>query len=449
MLFVSSNSLAAVATMDPKEQALAASMMAVNTAKSTELFEATSGALQLNEIQNRLDNSSDRVLDAQRLLQNIEAYEVTPQLVESVDANLAAAGVVIPLEEGFEAVQGAESLGRTLLPKNFLYTRLAGCENFLTDFFKTSRDVAIQLGASFKDAWVIFTESQKGLKNSLDLLEQQLAAYPAFISTNTFILEFRLFNLFKIKGKVDGDWPGNLRKLNSTISALSGSYYQNSKNALQTTISYFGGFSSLTEQQAQERILLLPISVPSVPFKECSYPNNRYADSNRVVAKQSVELMGGAYFYDVRLKDRPRIADNADQVADFMTAYLTNDMTGFSNDEDKSWREVGTEIKALSSREISAVIVELRGILNAWETMFEKGEKFKMMDADYNDVIKGLVESELSDDTKSQLAKWFGQVVRKNQMELLMNRVAVSNYLTLIVNGLIQICNNSIKVNAP
>lgn len=160
--------------MDNKDETLSAQMAAVNSAKSVELFDALRSTIQLNEVQTALDNSADRVMEAQKLLDAVEPYEVSPALVEVVDARLARAGVDIPLEVGFAEVQGAEALGHTLLPKNFLLTRRAGCENFLTQFFKDSREVAIQIGAAFRDTWVIFTQSEDNLNKALDLLETQI-----------------------------------------------------------------------------------------------------------------------------------------------------------------------------------------------------------------------------------------------------------------------------------
>jgi hypothetical protein len=433
--------------MDNDHEILSAQMAAVNSAKSVELFDALRGTIQLNEVQTALDNSADRVLETQKLLENVEAYQVSPALVETVDERLARAGVEIPLEVGFAEVQGAEALGHTLLPKNFLFTRQAGCENFLTQFFRDSREVAIQIGAAFRDTWVLFTQSEADLNKALDLLETQINSYPDFMSTNSFILEFRLFNLFKVNGKVNGDWTGNLNKLSSTISALSSGYYLNNKQTLNALMSYFGGFTSLNQAAAMERLQILPISIPDIPFKECTYPNRTH-ESLLTTSKQSVELMGGAYFYDTRLKNRPKRCETIDLISEFIDLHIKNDRTAFENNADLVHDQVGTEIKALSSKEIKAIIKSLRALLKDWNSMFEKSEKFKVGDADFNDIIKGIIDAEIDETTRMYIAKWFGALVRHNQMELLQIRVGVANYLTLIVNGLIQICNNSIKVNA-
>lgn len=434
--------------MSEQDKLLAAEMAAVSAVKSTEIVEAASSAGELNAYQNKLDDSLDRVLDAQRTLQSLEAYQVTPELAASIDRDLAKADVVVPPTEGLGVVLGAESLGISLMPKDYLFSRLMGCESFLGDFFKNSREVVQRIGASFRDSYVIFTESQESLSKSLDLLENLIDTHPDFASSESFILEHRLYNLFKVNGKVNQDWAGNLTKLSSTIGALSTNYFLNSKNVLQSTYSYFGGFAGMDQVQANDRIYQLPISIPSIPFKECTYPNNRHGGPN-LVAKQSVELMGGAYFYDVRQKERATKAATVEDVKNFLVRYNEFDGTGFENTDDYTFKELGSEIRALSSKEIKAVIKLLRSVLKDWAKIFENADKFKVLDNDYNDVVKGFLETDIDEATKTLLAKWFSSIVRKNQMELLVIRASVSNYLTLIINGLIDICNDSIKVNAP
>lgn len=434
--------------MSEHDKLLAAEMAAISAVKSTEIVEASASAGELNAYQNKLDESLDRVLDAQTTLQNLEAYEVTPEVAMDIDGVLKKAGVEIAIADGHEAVMGVESLGVSLMPKDYLFTRLVGCESFLGDFFKNSREVVGRIGSSFKDAYVGFMESQDSLNKSLDLLENLIDTHPDFGSNETFILNHRLYNLFKVNGKVDQNWQGNLTKLSGAIGGLSANYYLNSKNVLQTTYSYFGGFAGNDQVQADDRIRQLPLSIPSIPFKECTYPNNRHGGPN-LVAKQSVELMGGAYFYDVRQKERGVKANSIDEVKDFLIRYQEFDRTAFENTDDYTFKELGAEIKALSSKEIKAVIKLLRQILKDWAKIFENGEKFKILDNDYNDVVKGFLETDISEETKTLLAKWFSSIVRKNQMELLTIRAGVSNYLTLIINGLVDICNDSIKVNAP
>lgn len=434
--------------MSDEDKILAAEMAAISAVKSTEIVEAAASAGELNAYQSKLDDSLDRVMEAKKTLESLEAYEVTPEVVQELDKDLLKAGVVIPPADGMDTVQGAESLGLTLMPKDYLFTRLLGCESFLGDFFRDSKEVVQRIGSAVKDMYVVFTESQESLNRTLDLLENEIDTHPDFGSNESFILGHRLYNLFKVNGKVDQNWAGNLTKLSATLQGLTGNYYLVNKNSLQTTYSYFGGFSGMEESQAQERILLLPISIPSTPFKECTYPDNAHGGNN-LVAKRSMELMGGAYFYDVRQKDRPAIAKTVDEVKDFLIRFNQFDRTGFETYAEYNLKDIGVVIRALSSKEIKGMIKQLREILKVWAKIFEDGEKFRMTDSDYNDVIKGILDSNLDDETKTLLAKWFGSIVRKGQMELLVLRASVSNYLTLIINGLVEICKDSIKVNAP
>lgn len=430
-----------------EQELLAAEMAAVSAVKSQELVDAARSAGELNEFQQKLDESVDRVLDVQRTLRAIKPHEVTPELAAQMDDDLNRAQVAIPVAEGASLVEGAECLGRTLMPRDYLLTRLTGCENFLGDFFKSSREVVQRIGSSFKDAYVIFTESQDSLSKQLDILENTVTTHQRFDSKDSFILAHRLFNLFMINGKVDGNWAANLAKLGATLGGLSNNYYLNSRKSLETTYSYFGGFSGLDQQRAEDRLLMLPVSILSVPFKECTYPDNQHGGEG-LVAKRSVELMGGAYFFDVRQKQAPRIAENLGEVEQFLIRHLEFDRTGFENNAEYNLKNIGVEIKALSSDDIKAVIKQLRTILRDWAKIFEQGERFRILDNDYNDVVRGLVEAEMSDELKTVLAKNFAQLARKNQMELLTIRSTVSNYLTLIVNGLVDICNDSIKINA-
>lgn len=423
--------------MNDDEKTLAAEMAAVSVVKSQEIVEAARSTAELSEYQNSLDDLFDRVIDVQRTLNTLEAHEVTPELAEQLDKELIAAEA-LP-----EAVEGAEALGFTLLPKAYLATRLAGCESFLSDFFKSSREVVSLIGTFFRDSYVLFMESQESLSKQIDLLETRLSSVEKFGSQGTFILGHRLFNRFKINGKVDENWAGNLTKLNQTLSGLSNNYYLNSKNALAASFSYFGGFAGLTQVEVDERLCMMPVSLPSTPFKECTYPDKRRSGPN-VVAKRSVELMGGAYFYDVRSTVKPAILKNPEDIQDFVIRYTEIDHTGFDNNEEYTLRDVGAEVKALSSEDIKTVIKLLRQLLKDWGKVFEMAETYRVTDSDYNDIIKGFLEADISDEAKTVLSKTFAKVVRKNQTELLGIRAEVSNYLTLIVNGMVSICNDSI-----
>ena len=432
---------------DPDLQ-LAAEMATINTATSRELVELTKGTGKLQQLQQKLDEDKDRVDIVKKILTEVDEHKVDPSLARQMDNYLTRSDVDIPAGE-LGSFQGAEELGHTLLPAVYLQTRLAGCENFLGDFYRKAKEITTQISIGFKDSYLLFTQSVDSLNALVDILESDVKAAPTFkAGTDTILLGTRLFNLFKINGRVNEDWVSSLTKLSGTINALSSNYYQSNQVALNNTLSYFGGFDKVDDDGAKERLLLLPKAVPSNRFKECSYPNKELSTSS-VVAKQSVELMGGAYFVDTRREKVNLNLNSVDQVLAYVQGYVDLDGVSFFNNSPVEYPKIGTEIKTLSSETILAVIKLVRSILQAWRKSSEGMERYKVGDSDFSDITKGIYESSMSDEMKDTVQTAFTSIVRKTQMEMLTNRSSVNNYLVLIVNGLIELCNTSIAVNLP
>lgn len=432
-----------------KSIGLAAEMAAISAVKSEEIVGMAKEAADLDRFQNQLDNSKDRVLMVKSILTPLSAHDVTPELAAELDKKLVRSNIEIPPAAGADAVEGAEALGHTLMPQDYILTRLVGCESFLGDFYKKSREVAQRIGIATKDAYLMFTESQDSLEKALDILENTINTHPEFDGKEGILLGSRLFNLFKIGDKVNEDWTGNLSKLSRTISGISSSYYFTSKNVLNTTLSYFGGFADADEELGTQRFLLLPSILSTERFKECTYPNKRHSDG-AVTAKQSVELMGGAYFLDVRLNNpRREKLSTVDDAMDYLAKHVEREYSGFENDSPIIFPKFNNEVKSLGTGQIKAVIKHLREVLKEWRKAFDAAEKFKLVDADYQDVSRGIYESSMPEDLKDKALTAFSALIRKNQMELLGVRTAVNGYLVLIVNGLIELCHDSIKANAP
>ena len=428
---------------------LAAEMAAINVVTSAELVASAAGTGDLNRYQNELDNSKDRVQSVKDTLQALKAYEVTPSLAQTMDAQLERSNVDIPAVDGVGSVEGVETLGYSLMPKDYLFTRLVGCESFMEDFFRKSRQIMSQMGIGFREAYILFTQSQDSLEASVDLLENSLSSSPPFEKDREkILLGNRLFNLFKVNGKVSENWNEDLSKLSRSLSGLSQNYYLNNRNSLNATLSYFGGFAGKSQAEAEERFLLLGTSIPSERFKECTYPCPQHSTA-AATAKQSVELMGGAYFVDIRQNNPEKKNTSIGAVEDFVERFVSIDMTGFDNTAPLVYPKLDLDIKSLSSQQIKAVIKLLRDVLKDWRKVFDGGEKFKLGESDYTDITKGFFESDISDELKDKLLTTFSALVRKNQMELLNIRIAVNSYLVLIIAGLVELCHTSIKVNTP
>jgi hypothetical protein len=435
--------------MDDSDVQLAAEMAAISTVKSAELVELAGNTGRLETFQNRLEDAKDKVEIVREILNETEAHEINPNIVADVDNYLAKAGVEIPYSNGYQEVLGAEDLGRRLCPLDFQMTRMMGVENFLGDFFRKVKQLSVQLGSEFRDFYLVLTQTVDSLEDQIDLTEKFLQRIPAFkAGTDEILLGVRLFNMFKIKDKVDEQWVSNVSKMNSTVGALANNYYLTSQKNLNETMAFFGGFAELNDDQGTQRFLTLPKAIPSVRFKECSYPNKEASD-NVVTAKQSVELMGGAYFLDTRLEKVNTEPKGLFELETYIEGYITHDMVGFQNNAPTIYPKIGTEIKTLSSEVIRSILKLMREILKSWRKSIEGQDSYKVNDAEFSEIMKGIYESQMSDSLKEKVRHAFSGIVRKNQSELLATRTSVSNYLVLVFNGLIEICNTSISANTP
>ena len=427
--------------MSNSDLQLAAEMAVISTVKSAELVEKAKDTAQLQQLQEKLDEDKDRVTVVKKVLTALDDHGINLTLAKQMDNHLLRSDVDIPADD-LGDVQGFECLGRTLMPSVYRKTRLKGCESFLGDFYRKAKEITAHITTGFHESYLLFTQSVDSLNALVDLLEKELDTAPSFkAGTGTISLGTRLFNLFKVGGKVNEDWVGGVNKLSATLNALSTNYYLSSNTALNNTVRYFGGFADDNDDQAVQRFLMLPKAVPSNRFKECSYPNKEHSNGN-VVAKQSVELMGGAYFLDKRNERKNLNPANVEQVVGYVHALIDLDGVEFFNNSPVEYPRVGTEINTLSSDTIRSLIKLMRSTLVNWRKAADLIDRYKVADSDFNDVTRGIYESGMSDDMKDKV-----QSVRKNQVDLLTNRAAVNNYLVLVFNGIIEICNTSIAAN--
>jgi len=427
---------------------LATEMAAISAVKSEEIVNLVGTTSELDKFQDKLSESQDRVRLVKAVLGGVQPHEVTPELAAAMDNQLArAVELEIPPAEGMSSVEGSEALGYTLMPQDYIMTRLQGCENFMGDFYKKSREVATRIGAAVKETYILVMSSHDSLESAIEALESSINATPNFNGDAKLVLGSREFNLFKVAGKISEDWGGELSKLSKSITGISNNYYLNSRNRLNTAMSYFGGFADADAESGEERFLMLPTALYNERFKDCSIPNREYTTS-LVTAKQSVELMGGAYFLDIRLTNPQRgKLSSLDAAQDYLNLVLTQEKTGFENSAPMVFPKLGNEISTLGSGQIKMVVKHLREMIKEWRKVFDAAEKFKLVDNDYKDITTGIYESAMTEDLKDRALTAFGSVIRENQMEILNVRVAVNSYLVLLINALIDFCHNSIKAN--
>lgn len=424
---------------------LNAEMAAISVVKSAELVDLVSDTNQLNKLQNSLDQSKDSVLDVQKILNSTEPADVTLPLADYVDRTLSRVGV---LEVDGDAVKGVECLGLSLKPADYLKSRVNGCEGFLDSFVDDSAFIIKALASSIKDAFVILTETQTSLLSRLDDLQQDLAGAGKFPKgTEDLVLGVRLFNILQTGGKVE-NFIGQLEKVMKTINGLSTNYYINSKNNLNVIMSYFGGFDGIEEYQAKERFLMLPKSINSTRFKECNIPNRDYRIGN-ISVMNSVELMGGRFFIDSRLKQPNLNPKNVDDVGVYLEAHIENDRTYFNPRPAREYPDSNSYIKSLGSDEIKSIIKVLRDILKTWSVVYAEGDKHKMSSKEFTDIGDAILANDWEDKKfKHAVIAALGILVRTNQQELLEIRSNINTYLVYLVNGMVELCYMSLRANS-
>ncbi|EBV8434216.1 hypothetical protein AVA65_08195 [Salmonella enterica subsp. enterica serovar Minnesota] len=423
---------------------LSAQLAAINVVASTELVEKVGSTYELGRLQSQLNDSRNRVESVKSLLVNTQPHELTVEAANFIDNQLNAVGA---LQVDGTTVQGVESLGYTLMPKQYIESRLQGCEGFLSGWGAKSAFIAKQIAAAFKDAWILLRESNDSLLSRLDELEKDVLAAGEFpAGTSDILLGFRLFNLFQINHEVKEDWIAQLTKVSKTINGLSSNYYVSSKNHLNTTMSYFGGFTSLDEQKAAERYLMLPVSIPSVRFKECTIQDRTWPQKG-IAAFRSVELMGGRFFLDTRTINRNLEPKIPEEVNEYLHQYLENDRTFFNGKPDKEYNDVKETVKTLGSDQIKQIVKLARTTLKDWEKVYVDGEKHKLVDRDYEGIMKELFDADWNDDLRHYVTNAFNSVVTKNQQELIEVRAKVNNYLVFLINGITELCYTSIQLN--
>lgn len=432
--------------MSYDNEQLAIEMAAISAVHSAELVEMAGSASELNRIQTQLTESRDRVGTVKQLLQSVQPHEVTTDLAKSIDNQMSRLDV---LSVNGDDVQGVEALGLSLLPADYLKQRIKGCEGFLDSFSQKLNLITREIGTKFKDAYVLLAETHESLETRIKALETDLQAMGKFgAGTSEINLGYRLYNLFQVNREIREDWVNQLGKVSNTVGGLSSNYYVNAKTNMNTILSYFGGFEGLDEDKATARYLEYPISIPSIRFKECSFPDKTRRE-NYVKYYVSVEMMGGRYFMDSRQTDPRLHPGTIDEVNTYIDTYLEVDGVAFNDKPDREFSDLKHTVKSLGSDEIKEIIKQMRAILKNWEKIYVDGDKYKLADRDFEGIYKSIQDADWDNQFKHYVLAAFSATVRKHQDELLQLRSRVNAYLVFLINGMVEFCYASMKVNQP
>lgn len=440
--------------LSSQQLADARAQLTVNVVGTVAASELANDSTKLFKLQELMSDSKERVLETKQVLDDLEDYEINTAVAQVMDNTLERAGVVIAPTKDVTVVMGAEELGRGLSPRDFRLSRVAAMENFLLDFFRKTKEITRHLGMLFSESYTLFTTNLESLELTLQNLELSLETLDEFKSVNKVNLGTTLYNTFKQEGSVKGDWVRELTRLRGTVRALANTYMIGNVNYLQKVYSYFGGFDKVNMPQAETKLSMLAKSVRGIPFKECTYnigsKDGYLVNPDRdLVVKRSVKLLGDKYFVDARSKVTATTPiKTVNDASDFLRTVLLKEGTKFFS-ENKILDVNDTPVDSLSSKEIKQVIVIVRDILNEWSKLFKELDSKKINNDEYRDIRRSIFDNkDITEDIRLFAIEGLDLLTVHSQVELVDIGASVNRYLTLLVNGVVELIHLSIEANS-
>lgn len=116
----------------------------------------------------------DRVEKALTVINEKADYEITPQLVQETDEMINEFGGLKVKAGGKISVDGMESFGLTVTPKEWRASRVAGLESFLADTYRNIKRLANQLTDTFERRYTELTTSLEVLDTRIENVTSML-----------------------------------------------------------------------------------------------------------------------------------------------------------------------------------------------------------------------------------------------------------------------------------
>ena len=116
----------------------------------------------------------DRVEKALTVINEKADYEITPQLVQETDDMINEFGGLKVKAGGKISIDGMESFGLTVTPKEWRASRVAGLESFLADTYRNIKRLANQLTDTFERRYTELTTSLEVLDTRIENVTSML-----------------------------------------------------------------------------------------------------------------------------------------------------------------------------------------------------------------------------------------------------------------------------------
>lgn len=424
-------------------------LAAISVVKSTELMEMATDSRELNNITNQVLSSSNRVMEIKDLLEQKANHEISPEDAITIDGQLSELKV-INVEDGEvtyneHRVAGAEAFGLTLRPSEFRASRIAACENFLSEALESAKVFTKRLVQTFQDAYTLAVEDTESLIQRFKMIERASKDLGSFDDgLERFRLSARLFNLLKVNSEVREDWYDQILSLYKTSSALTGNYYDYSEKELTQIMAFFSRFEGMTEEyQITSHLMLAGNILNSPPFREC-----KFDVSDKKVpwlrSLRSVELMGGRYLIDTRWKEPLKIRD-IKTIDDWFDSRIQDIGVRLNKRDSIDFIDREQEIDTFGSDTIRHICQISIKILESWLAICQKANKHRISERDFESIGDAINAMPVEGTEKHRVMAMYSLLVRKNQQDLLDICSDFTRYLVITLNAIASLCNDSIN----
>lgn len=417
------------------ETSLNEEMASINVVTSPELAEQATEGRDLVRLQEDIQQSMDRVAAVKEVLTNTEPKDVTLLFGNIIDRQLERVGV-----RSFQEVDGLESLGRGMTPRQYLDSRIAGCESFLTEFADWTKNITKSFLSDIVERLASIRQDHDSLvKKSNALIEICKNQDTVFPKEH---LKLGMANrVLLINGKMPTDLVAQITRFAATTRAITTNFYRMNQANTNEIISYFGGFVGKSEEEARQRLLMMPKALSKYQFKEAMFPVKEETD-NVHSTRASVELMGDRRYFNSVLVHREAL-NGLNELSDWLELYRKYEVIELRKGE--RVEEEQLELTGLDRSSVEKSLKLISGTLRDMETLFKEGDRYLVNGDEYRKLLAVVKDGEWDGDLKADIINSFTSLIMTRNSEQVKMRSDVVRYSTLVLMAVMNVCDASME----
>lgn len=434
--------------LDEAKTELEAELASISVVTSEDIVEASNSTARLSRIQDKLDDTRSAINVTKQILSDLKDHELTPELALMIDKTLE--GPLDYLDDGtirkdLEEVGGLENLGFTLLPSQFIASRLAGCEDLLGKVKSSITSINTRISRFFKEGLNALFLSREKLSKELDEVEEMLKNTNLGSGNDILIpLGNRLFNLFQTNGRFNElSLTTDLDRTSRAMKALFSFYNVENKKVQNALLKYFGEFEGLGAGKGLNLLFQMDKRIPTINFKEANIKAEG-PNSETYTYRKSKSLMGGYYFLDKRLHLKFDLRSYED--VDRYYKLRMEDKLTLVREDTIHIKEGDDKYKPLTKDKIQSLIKNIRVTIKDWEKSILTNEEKQTL---FNNFLRTMEAANLNrefDNTFKELAFFsFLMILERTERERINLEIDVNRYLINLYSGVIDYIKASIK----